>query len=154
MPKVYAELHNDFILNFLRGKTSAANSDSDSADNSSRSSGAFAEKIVTPLTSEGVLVEVGLRLHPVSDSQASLLVVGFMDRREDSGEAIAMVDSHSGVLLAIDARFVAMLKNKVNGKQVATEEVRLSSLFPELDLAKLEKEGTQDSFLEVEHLCE
>jgi len=154
MPKIYGELHNNFILSFLQGRTSGSSADSDSAESSTRSVGSSGEKVVTPLTNEGFLVEVGLRLHPVADVEGSLLVVGFMSKREDNGEAIVMVDSNSGVFQAIDSRFSGMLRHKVSGKQVVTEEVRISSLFPELNMARLEREGSQDSLLEVEHLCE
>jgi hypothetical protein len=68
MPKIYGDLHNDFILSFLQGKTHSQPGDSDSADSSSRSESLRGEKVVTPLTSEGLLVEVGLQLHLVVDA--------------------------------------------------------------------------------------
>jgi len=59
-----------------------------------------------------------------------------MKGREANEEAIVMVDSN-GVLLAIDANFEAKLKHKIKAKQIINEEIKLNSLFPELNMRKL-----------------
>jgi len=65
MPKFYSDLHNNFILNFLKGQSHTHNI-SDFTDTSSFGDNSTAEKIVTPINTKGFLMEVNLRLHPVA----------------------------------------------------------------------------------------
>lgn len=54
-----------------------------------------------------------------------------------------MYSATNGEILGIDANFMAIMNNKLTGKQVVQEEVKLSVLLPELNLELLEKEGIQ-----------
>lgn len=58
-------------------------------------------------------------------------------------KGLLMYSATNGEILGIDANFMAIMNNKLTGKQVVQEEVKLSVLLPELNLELLEKEGIQ-----------
>ena len=109
---------------------------------------------MTPLNSENYLVEAGLTLHTLNKSNSSLVVVGFMKKRDTKDEGIIMIEHSSGEVLAINSKFAAQMKNKVTGKQIIQEELKLAAILPEVDLTLIGKEECQNSLLEIGHLTE
>jgi hypothetical protein len=76
-------------------------------------------------------------------------------RRAEEGEAgLLMVSVTSGDVLGADGQFLRLIGGRLTGKQIAQEEVRLASLMPEIDLQRLEEEGSQLTVLEVENMVE
>ena len=65
-----------------------------------------------------------------------------------------MIETHTGLILGFDKHFATIIKNKISGKQVMSEDFRCASFFPELNLAKLEKDGPQETLFNLEHLFE
>ena len=92
---------------------------------------------MTPLSINNLLVEVCLTLHLFSNNKSSLVVVGFMSKYEDSEDRLLMVDSNSGNVLAINHQFSQLVKNKITGNQVIQDDIRLSSVLPELNMSLL-----------------
>ena len=65
MPKIYSELHNSFMLKFIRSETSHLRP---------------SDKIVTALSKDSLLVTMKLSVRMMIDSQNSLVVVGFINK--------------------------------------------------------------------------
>ena len=65
MPKVYSELHNSFMLKFIRSETSHLRP---------------SDKIVTALNKDSLLVMMKLSVRMMFDSQNSLVLVGFIKK--------------------------------------------------------------------------
>lgn len=65
MPKVYSELHNEFMLKFIR---------------SEHSHNRPSDKIVTALNNAAELIEVKLTVRMMTSKEHSLVVVGFLKK--------------------------------------------------------------------------
>jgi two-component system sensor kinase FixL len=65
MPKIYSELHNIFMLKFIRSESSHLRP---------------SDKIVTALNKDSLLVIMKLSVRMMIDSQNALVVVGFINK--------------------------------------------------------------------------
>jgi PAS domain S-box-containing protein len=135
MPKIYTELHNAFMLNFIRSENSHQRSST---------------KFVTALNRHSLLVEINLSVRILNSTQSDLAIVGFMKRiNAEPYRGLVMYSATNGEVLGIDENFVEMMNKRLTGKQVAQEEIRLAVLAPELNMELLEKELEQETLLEV-----
>ena len=83
-------------------------------------------------------------------SEGSLLVAGFLSKKCSNTEnAVLMVDSETGKILAVDSNFVTLTQRKISGKQVIQEDLYISSLLPEVDLSQLSCKDCQSSLLQT-----
>jgi PAS domain S-box-containing protein len=94
MPKIYSELHNNFMLRFIRSETSHLRP---------------SDKIITALNKDALLVEMKLTVRMMTSSQSALTIVGFMKQQpKEKAEAEAgllMFSLNTSEILAIDAQF-------------------------------------------------
>lgn len=131
MPKIYSELHNNFMLDFIRTPSR------------------LALKTVPALTRSALLQQLHLTVRLMSSPDNALVIVGFMRRAEESDAGLLMVSVSSGDVLGADGQFLRLVGGRLTAKQIAQEEVRLAGLMPEMDLQRLEEEGSQLTVLEV-----
>lgn len=138
MPKIYSELHNNFMLRFIRSETSHLRP---------------SDKLVTALNKDALLVEIKLTVRMMTSSQSALTIVGFMkELPKEKGEdqsGLLMFSLNTSEILAIDAQFEKLMNYKISGKQLVQEEIKLASIMPELSIELLEKERTARTVLEV-----
>ena len=92
MPKIYSELHNNFMLSFIRTETSHLRP---------------FDKIVTALNKDSLLVEIKLTVRMMTSTQSALAIVGFIkpllkEKSDDSG--LLMFSLNSSEILGIDAQ--------------------------------------------------
>lgn len=66
-----------------------------------------------------------------------------MRTKSDNNEGLIMVDGNSGELLGINKVFSTMVNSKITGKQVVSEEIKLASIFPEVNLSLLGLSGVE-----------
>ena len=60
-----------------------------------------------------------------------------------------MFSGKNGEILAVNKTFTNIVNNKITGKQILQEEVRLASILPELTVDHLETGEEIITFLEV-----
>jgi hypothetical protein len=60
-----------------------------------------------------------------------------------------MFSGKNGEILAVDKIFTNIVNNRITGKQILQEEVRLASILPEVTIDQLEKGEEITTFLEV-----
>jgi hypothetical protein len=66
------------------------------------------------------------------------VIIGFMKKIEaDPLKGMIMYSATNGEILGIDNNFVSLMNNRVTGKQIIQEEVRLNVLIPEINLELL-----------------
>lgn len=65
-----------------------------------------------------------------------------------------MMEATTGQILGINKYFGNLIKNKISGKQVVQEDMRIYTLLPEINLAAMEKEGFQDTMLERAYIAD
>jgi PAS domain S-box-containing protein len=94
MPKIYSELHNNFMLKFIRSETSHLRP---------------SDKIVTAINKDSLLVEIKLTVRMMTSTQSALAIVGFMKpiiKEKGRGESgLLMFSLNSSEILGIDAQF-------------------------------------------------
>jgi hypothetical protein len=138
MPKIYSELHNNFILKFIRSETSHLRP---------------SDKLITALNKDSLLVEMKLTVRMMTSTQSALVIVGFMKKTlkepEEKESGLLMFSLNTSEILGIDAQFEKLMNYKLSGKQLVQEEVKLASIMPELNLELLEKERCLKTVLEV-----
>ena len=76
MPSFYAQLHNSFVLNFIEGARPHLHLVNHKEENSKPAF--LAHRVVPALTSDSLLLEIGLHLQILLSSEGSLLVAGFL----------------------------------------------------------------------------
>lgn len=140
MPKIYGELHNEFMLNFVRSESSHLRPST---------------KKVYALNKSSLLIEIKLTVRMITNAQNSLVIVGFMRRiPSEPRKGLLMLASISGEVLGVDQYFLKIMNYKINPKQVVQEEVRIGALMPEANLDLLEKEGSIVTVLEVGNMAD
>lgn len=94
MPKIYSELHNSFMLKFIRSETSHLRP---------------SDKVVTALNKDSLLIMMKLSVRMMIDSQNTLVVVGFIKKiicePEEKDKGLIMISANSFEILGIDAQF-------------------------------------------------
>jgi hypothetical protein len=99
------------------------------------------------LDSEIMLVETGLNLQIITSVSNSLLIAGFLRKVEDNGKGILLVDPEKGDVVGLNRNFAALTKDKFTGRLVVQEEVKVTSLLPQIDLNSIKTGCTYDSIL-------
>lgn len=65
---------------------------------------------------------------------SSLVMGGVLRRRQRGQEGLIMVEGITGEILGVDKNFVKLMREKITGKQIAQEEIRLSAYLPEVNI--------------------
>lgn len=60
-----------------------------------------------------------------------------------------MFSGKNGEILAVNKMFTSIVNNRITGKQIIQEEIRLASILPEITVDQLEKGEEIITFLEV-----
>ena len=79
-------------------------------------------------------MELGLSLQMFTALDGSLVMGGILRKRSRGLEGLIMVEGLTGEILGVDKNFVKLMRDKVTGKQIIQEEVRLSAYLPEANI--------------------
>lgn len=131
MPKVYNDMHSEFMLNFIK------------RDNTYR----IVEKTVPSLNKNDLLVECELRVTILNSLMNGLALVGFIKKCDDDGKGLVMANLNTGNILGIDDNFYRMINYRISGKQIEQEEIKITSLMPEVDLEQLSQIDSEQKTL-------
>lgn len=107
-------------------------------------------KIVTALDINSLLVQLNLTVRLLNSIKSDLALVGFVYKIQKKIEkGLIMFSGKNGQILAVNKIFTNIVNNKITGKQILQEEVRLASILPEITLDQLETNAEMVTFLEV-----
>ncbi len=74
----------------------------------------------------------------MATTESALAVVGFMKTVLKSGEekqkGLLMFSLNNAMILGVDSQFEKIMNKKVTGKQIIQDEIKLTSIMPELNL--------------------